>query len=257
MALHEPQAVVRHSPGETALDSCLVFLEHGRQVGIDHAGVAAFDDPDLRTDLARNRHMLEAGTPRDCRGCLLMDGFAMGVDQGDGHGSGASRSSRLEIREELVTVERGDDRSVSADSLVGLDDIRVQRDRQLDIERKDIGPLLRTDTKQIRETGRDDECGCGAGALEQSVGADRRAHPDAGQSGPGRRVQGSQLIDAGQRRVGIHGGVLGQKLVRQQTTIRRNRHDIGECATAIDKKVPALLSHADSLARKNIRVNSD
>src|SRR6202008_3781949 len=79
-------------------------------------------------------------------------------------------------------------------------------------------------------------------ALEQRVGRDRRSHLHAlDLLGCDRLVgaQPEQVADAGNRRIAVLLGVLGQQLVGDEAAVGALADQVGEGAAAVDPELPA------------------
>ena len=75
--LHEKQFDARHFAG----DLFHISAQDGRQVGINHRGIATADELHHRTGLVRCADLREADLPGDAAGRLLMVGIAVAVHE--------------------------------------------------------------------------------------------------------------------------------------------------------------------------------
>jgi hypothetical protein len=144
---------------------------------------------------------------------------------------------------QVAFVQRLNDFTVGADTLVRLDHARVQQLGQHDVAVEDARALLVADAQRVAKAlGRDQQRRL-ALALEQRVGRDRRAHLHALDLRRRDRLIGpqpQQVADAGHRRVAVLLGVLAQQLVRDQRPVGPLADHVGEGAATVDPELPAV-----------------
>ena len=235
--LHEHQA----DAGQFAGHLVDVALEDGRQVGVDHRGVAARDVLDQRADLVRGRHLREADLARDAGGALLVAGGVPGVHEDDGHGADAAVVGGLHVAAQRGFVQVADHFAVGRHALVGLDHGLVEHFRQHHVAVEQARTVLVGDAQAIAETAGGHQQRAFALALEQRVGGDRGTHLDALDLLGRHRLAGrdaQQLADARHRRVAVLLGVLRQHLRGGGGAIGETRHDVGEGAPTINPELP-------------------
>ena len=237
MALHEEYRRVAETLFQSRRQRIDVAFEHRREVGVDERGIAARHDLHERTDPMRHRDLAEADAFGDLGNPSFMPGKRVAVQEHDGDAVESRLAGGLKIRRDSVLVERHDDFAVGGEAFVGLDDAAVEHFRQLDVEREDVGPLLRADPDRVLQARRRDEHRRFAAPLEQRVRADRRAHPDR-DGGVRRRRCIEKMLDAGQRRVAVTVRIVRQQLDGAERPVRRDRNDVGERPAAIDQKLP-------------------
>ena len=200
------------------------------------------------------RDELKSERQRDFACGAFMDGVQIGMQQRDGDRNEPLISRGLELGDERLAIERTNDCALRVQSLVGLDHARVQRLWPDDLEREQVRAGLVPDDQRVGESASRDEQGLGAGALEQRVGRDRRAHLDRGDavSGKGRvrrRAQDPAHGFNGRVRIGRRGA---EELQRDLTPCIILADNVGESPTAIDPEAPGpvqnLTHSSDCLA---------
>ncbi|CUI79353.1 Uncharacterised protein [Achromobacter xylosoxidans] len=235
--LHEHQA----DAGQFAGHLVDVALEDGRQVGVDHGGVAARDVLDQRADLVRGRHLGEADLARDAGGALLVAGGVPGVHEDDGDGADAAVVRRLHVTAQRGLVQVADHFAVGGDALVGLDHGFVEHFRQQHIAVEQARAVLVGNAQAVAETARGHQQRAFALAFEQRVGGDGGAHLDAFDLLGRHRLAGrdaQQLADARHRRVAVLLGIFRQHLRGGGGAVGAARHDVGEGAPTINPELP-------------------
>jgi hypothetical protein len=141
----------------------------------------------------------------------------------------------------LPGVERLHHLAASADSDIDFDGGLIQRLRPTNVQRENIRPVLVADAQAILEPPVNHQSHRLAFALQQRIGADRRAHFDAIDN-PVQRLAGRHTQNAAyavQSRVLVMLRVVRQQLTRDDLSVRRTRHNIGKSAASIDPKLPA------------------
>ncbi|CPJ33725.1 Uncharacterised protein [Bordetella pertussis] len=235
--LHEHQAHAR----QLAAHLLDIAHENGRQIGIDHRGVAARDKLDQRTGLVRGRHLRKADLARDGGGALLMHALLPGVHEHDGDGADAIVEHAPQVGAQAVLRQRAHHRAVGSEPFVGLDHRLVQHLGQLHVAVEQARPTLVGNAQRVAESPRGHQQGALALAFEQGIGRHRGAHLDAldlvGRHRLARR-DAQQLADAGHRSVAVLLGVLRQHLGGHGGAVWPARHDIGERASTVNPELP-------------------
>ena len=143
MALSEAGAECAHVAGE----------KRG-QVGIHDRGVAAAHEPDERRGFVRGDHFCEAELAREFGCAPLVRGMAKTMHEDNRDALDAARAQAREVRREARHVERFQHFAFGGVALVGLDDFRIERRRQLDVKVEEARPVLVADRERVAETGR-------------------------------------------------------------------------------------------------------
>ena len=182
----------------------------------------------------------------------LVRGMRPGVHEDDGDGLEVLLAQRRERGPHGVLVRRLFDRSVGQHALVDLDHFGVKLARLDDLFGEDFRARLIADLQRVAETARGDQRHALAGALQQRVGGDRRAHLDEADGAFGdRRVRGEPQQIANPLHGGVLvGGTLGDELAGVQRALGVAADHVGESAAAIDPEIPALRldGHLNSFA---------
>jgi len=185
----------------------------------------------------------ETGVTRELRHAPLVLRVRVAVDEGDGDGIEPCAAGLREPAPYAGLVEGPHDLPVGADPFVHLEDTRVGRRRQADVEGEDVGAVLVSDAQRVAEAARGHEKGRCALALQQRVGRHRGTHADLGDEPFG---DGLVAVQTEQPPHALDGGVLvtagidGEELVRVQVTLRRPGHHVRERAAAVDPEAPAV-----------------
>jgi len=256
VALHE---VERYAGAEQLVETCAkrldVATQHRRQIRVDERRVAARHELLERDRLVRQRYLGEAQAPRDLAGAPLVVRETVRVQERDRDRVDALGAERFEIGRERRLVERLDDVALCGHALARFDDARVEHRRHADVEREDVGPLLRADLERVAQARRDHERGRLAAPLEQRVRRDRRAHADGGDASLLRRAIGEQAADALDGRVRIAARIRRQELERSEPSLGVARDYVGERAAAIDPEMPAV-SHEERMESGRVCVHA-
>ena len=151
----------------------------------------------------------------------------------------------------LLQVQRFEFFSLGIQTTADFRDPRVQRFGTLDLQRKNVGPALIADAQHIGEPPGDGQHHGFATALQQRVGAYRRAHLDGGNGGGGIAMLIQQIGDTLEGRIGIAFRVFRQQFVSQQPAVRRQGHEVGKGSAAIDPELPRMraCTHGESRGR--------
>ena len=210
---HQPRA----GPGDVELLGNLLHIaaEDGREIGIDHGGVAAPDQLDQRRNLVADRDLREADLASDAGRDLLMGGIAITVHEDDRDGAEPGIVLRLERVPDRRLVGRALDGTVGQHALLDLLDRFVQCLGQYDLLGEDVRPRLVTDAQRVTEALGRDQQGAVALAFEQRIGGDRRAHAhlaDGARRDRLPRPQPDMVADPLDRRIAIGAGILGKEL---------------------------------------------
>ncbi len=183
--LVEPLHVARddrhHVHIEDGRHAALVLAEHGQHVARD-------GDRNLGEQLAH-----------DLGRAPLVGGVGVAVQEDDGDGIEAIGGDALRRRPHRCLVERGDLGAVRPDPAGDLVNVAGEHRAFRLHPRKQVGPprhVLPADLQHVLETGRGQQAGAGALALEDQIGRHGRAVQHAGNvlgRAPGR---GQDLLDA-------------------------------------------------------------
>ena len=214
-----------------------IGAQHGRKIGVGQCGVAAPDQLDERRDVMAGRNLGKADFGGDRCDRLFVRGIAIAMHQHDGDRAQAAVIGRLQRRAGGVPVQRGQDRAICHDPFVHLRHLRMKRVGQDDVAREQVWPVLIADAQRVAKTARDGEQGRLALALQQGVGGDGGADPQAtgrDRPFPCPRQSAHRLY----RRVDIAFRVAGQQFGGVQPPIGAARHHIGESTAAIDPELP-------------------
>ena len=238
IALHELEARRRVAFAEAGAECAHVAGEKRRQVGIHDRGVAAAHEPDERRGFVRGDHFREAELARERCRAPLVRGMAEAMHEDDRDALDAAPAQAREIRREARLVEGLQHFALGRVALVGLDDLRIERRGQLDVKVEEARPVLVADRERVAETGRRDERGRHAAALEEGIGRDGRADADH----VDRRIRAAfaqgDVEDARDARV-RRAAVLRQPLLDMEPPAGRPADDVGERAAPVDPELPA------------------
>ena len=177
---------------------------------------------------------------------------AIAVHQHDRNSANAGVERRAQRRLDRARIERLHDVPVRADPLVDLDHALVEQRRQLDPAYEQLRPVLVTDAQRIGEAARDDQRRALAGALEQGVRRDGRAHLHRrDRTARNRRIgrETEQVADSLDGGVPVALRVFGQQLVRDERPVGTSCDDVGEGAAAIDPELHDLICALERLRR--------
>ncbi len=193
-----------------------IAAQDGREIGVDHGGVAAADQLHQRRHLVADADLAEAHLGRDRGDARLVVGVLVAVHEGDGDGVDAVGPGRLERPACCSLVERRHHLACRVEPLGHLGHPFIEQLWQDDVQVEEPRPVLVADAQQVAEALRDQQQRPVALALEQRIGRNRRAHLDRVDGVRRDRLAGlepQQVADA------LHGGVaivlgLGEQLVR-------------------------------------------
>ena len=236
--LHEQQAHARH----VGSDLLHIAAQDGREIGIDHGGVAPADELHQRAGGMRGAHLREARGTRQPRRRLLVLGKAVAVHEDDGHAAQARVVGGPQTFFQVLFIERLHHLTACAQALLRLDHPCVQQFGQHDVAIEQPGAVLVGDAQRVAKAPRGDQQRGLALALQQGVGGHGGAHLHAlHQRGGDGRIgrQAQQVAHARHGRVAVVTGVFGQQLVRDQAAIGPPPHDVGEGAAPVDPELPA------------------
>ena len=235
--------------GEPRLD---ISSEQGREIGIDHGGVAAPDEFHQRAHLMAHRDLREAHFVGEARCLALMVWMRISMHEHDGDGVDALGARGVERGARGGKVERRLHAAVGAQALRHLGDACIEHRRLLYSAREDLWPRLIADLERVAEPFAHQQQDAIALALEQRIGGDRGAHLDAvdqlGRERDGRAASPSRspMPAVAASRIGL--GILREELVGQQPAVRRPRHDVGEGAAAVDAELPGAQRHPSRIS---------
>ena len=219
-----------------------IAAQDGREVGIDHGGVATADELHHRTGAVRGADLGETHLARDALGGLLVRRIAVGVHEHDGGTAQTRVVGGPQALAQVFFVQCGDHLAMRAHALFGLDHAFVQQLGQDDVPVEKARTVLVGDAQGIAETAGCDQQRGLALALQQGVGGHRGAHLHALDQIGGDRLPGlqtEQVADAGHGCVTVLLGILGQQLVGDQGAVGALAHDVGEGAATVDPELPA------------------
>ena len=174
--LHEIQLHARHLGGHLFN----ITAQDGRQVGIDHGGVAAADELHHRAGFMRGADLRETGSFSQPSRRFFVRREAVTVHEHNGHAAQALRVVRLKLHFERRLVQSLNHIAVRAQALVGLDHRAVQQLGQHNLTVKQAWAVLVGNSQRVPKAARGHQQRRFALALEQRVGRHRRAHLHAG-----------------------------------------------------------------------------
>ena len=212
------------------------------EIGVDHRGVAPADQFHQGADLVADRDLGEAHVAGDGGDLCFVVVVAVAVHEDDGGGADAGVKGLAETRAGGVEVDRYVDRAVGADPFAHLDHALVEVFRFDDMAVEQARAGLIADLERVAEAVRGDEHRSVAGAFEQRVGGDRRAHLDRVDHAVRDRLartHAQQVADALDRGVTVDFRVFRQELVRPDVSLRVAGHDVGEGAATVDPEIPS------------------
>ena len=236
--MHEEQTHSAQLGGHT-VD---ITAQDGRQIGVDHGGVAAPDQFHQRADFVRHRDLAKSALTRECGEQAFVLRMAVGVHQHDRQRAVAVGVQLLQRVTDRRRIRRLQDLAVRADAFIDFDHLRIEQLGQYDVAIEDTRPVLIGDAQRVAKAACNEQCGALALAFEQGIGGHCGAHLDRFDLvGRNRRAgfDAEDVPDAGDRGVRIARRVFREQLVGNQRAIRFLRHDIGEGAAAIDPDIPA------------------
>ena len=236
--LHEQQWHSWHLGGHL-LD---IAAQDGRQVRVNHRGVATADKFHQRAGLMRGADLFKAKLAGDTHCSGLVRGVTVAMHKDDRHAAKTLRVLRAQLFAQQRLVERQHQLTVRTDALVRLDNGAVQQLGKHDAPVEQARAVLVRDAQRIAKTAGGDQQRRLALALKERVGRHRGTHLDAFHPVWRHlrvRPQAQQIADAGNRGVAVLLRVVAQQLVRDQATIGLAAHDVGEGAAAVDPELPA------------------
>ena len=178
---------------------------------------------------------LEACVAREARGERLVSGEAVAVHEDDRDGASATRARLAQSGSERRRRERFDHRAVGAGALVRLDYLGIQRFRQADVPREDVGPVLVADAQRVPQTAGRHEHHRLAAAFEQRIGRHRGADLEGADAGFGAAMRADDRLRGGEARIGAR---LREHLAHVQAALGRAADHVGERAAAVDPELP-------------------
>src|SRR6267143_632064 len=147
-------------------------------------------------------------------------------------------------------MKRQNNLSPCPDPFLDLKNLRIKHLRQHDVPVEEPRAVLVGDAQRIAEAARDEQHGAFALALEQRVGGDGGAHLYRVDLARWYRLSFIQIkdpADAGEGRIRVASGILGQQLVGGDRAVGPAGNDVGERSAAIYPELPAAgiawLSH--------------
>ncbi len=161
---------------QLGLDLLDIAPQQGRQIGVDHRGVAATDELDQRAGLVAGRDLAETDVSGQRLDALFVFGIAIAVQAEDGNRADAVAVGLLQARPQIIEVERGDQPAIGADALGDLFDPLIEHLRQADLALEQLRAGLVADAQHVAKAARHDQQHAVALAFEQGVGGHRGAH---------------------------------------------------------------------------------
>ena len=234
--LHEAQAL---GFGKAGLQRVGIAPQDGREIGIDHAGIAARDEPDQRCNFVADADLRETRVACEHGQSHLVIAILPPMHQYDCQRIEPVLAQPGERRTCVGLVERLQHRPIGADSLIDLDHLCGQLFGQDDMPCEDIGPRLVADPQRVAESPRNRQSQPFAFAFEQRIGGHGGA--DAQLRHRTRTVLRHQAPYRFAGGIVVMAGVLRQQLVGHQLPVGRHCHDIGEGPAAIDREAPCAL----------------
>ena len=194
------------------------------QIGVERRRRGALEFADLGQDVARN---VDIGVRPDrlqrlCRDPLVL-GIGVGVDEGDGDGLGAARQQFARARFTSSGSTAGTDGPVGQHAFAHLDAALARHHRlELAPQAPGLRPVAPAHLQHVAKAFGRDDAGLAALALQQRIGADRRAMND----GRDCRQVVRALPDAVQKAGGFaaaRGRDLARSRIRRSLSSRKKR----------------------------------
>ena len=243
--LHEAQAL---QFGQARLERVGVALEHRREIGVDHRGIAARDQPDERGDFVAGADLREARLACEFGQPRFMVAIFPAMHQHDGDSVEALAAQLGESGASGAFVELLQHLAIGADALRDLDHFRGQLFGQHDMACEDLGPRLVADPQRIAKALGDRQRKPFTLAFEQRIGRHGGADPHLGDRPHAMPLH--QPTDRLARRIGIMLGIFRQQLVGHQLAAGCDRDHVGEGPAAIDCEAPGARIRCFAHARR-------
>ena len=154
MRLHEREAHVRPQLAHNLID---IAAYGGREVGVNHRGIAARDEFHQPADVMAGGDLSEADSARQCFGALLVLWIAIPVHEIDRCDAEAIIIGRLQSRSDVGFIEWSQHCAVSGDALVDFDHTLIEWRWQHNGAGEQLRSVLVPDAKRIGEAGSGDE----------------------------------------------------------------------------------------------------
>ncbi len=139
----------------------------------------------------------------------------------------------------LIKLQGGDFPAIGINTPRHLLHRRGQKGRRRQLKGKQIWPVLITDTEQIRQTGVGEQQHAITGTFQQGIGGHGGSQSQFSDGCKPRAPLGGQKIRHGRHgRVSRAARLLRQHFAHQQTTIRRQAHQVCEGAATIHPEAP-------------------
>ena len=249
LALEEPrvgEAAVRlhehepHALAELVRHPVDVAAEQRREIRIRHRGVAAADELHQRARPVAGGDLVKADGAGQLGQRKLVLRMTVAVHEHDGDGPDPVRVRLAQGRFGSGRVERGQHLAVRRHPAIHLRHALVEHFRERDPQIEQVRPGLVADAERVAEAPVDHQQGPIACALEERVGGDRGAHPDAVDAGDGRIGGGAEkLADALNGGVPVVLRIVGKELAGDERAVGAAGDDIGERAATVDPELPA------------------
>ena len=229
-------------------DSVRVAAQNGRQIGVGHRGVATAHIFYQRHGLVTSRDLRKAAIARDFCGTLFVRRMSIAVHEEDGAARNPQSVRAAEIACERLFVKRAQHFALRRHALFRFDHMLIKRQRLLDLERKELRPVLISDAQLVPKTAGGDEQHPLPATLEQRVRRDRCSDAQFGHAVRRNWVaalQSKAAANAFERRI-VVAIVFGEKLERRRPAVRRLGDDVGKSSAAVDVETPGV--HARSVS---------
>ncbi len=208
-------------------------------VGVGDGRRRALELADLGRHLVRRgREDLGMTLGDEANGLGLVARVRVGVKEHHRERAHAAVGQSLDRRHELIAIERPADGAIGVDTLAHLEP-QIARDQRLglgDVEVVELELSLAPDLERVAESGRRDQPGDGALALDEGVGEERRRVHDAREVSRLERPVSENRRDArdhGTDRVVVGRQHLAAPLASGVVVVH---HDVGEGAADVDSE---------------------
>ena len=251
--LHDVEAAAKLSLRQRLGEPRQVGPDHRLEIGVEHRRRSALELPDLGQDLGRAGQVLV----RPDRGCgserrKLVRGVRVGVDEHDRQRFGALGEERPRRGPHLLRIDLGADLAAREGALADLESQVAIHDRgEIAPQTPGVAPVAPAHLDDVAKTPRRDQADAGALALEERIGADRRAVHDRGErrdlsSGAQPFQEPARLVAAMRRHLG--GGEALAAFVEAE--------EVGEGAADVDADDRRRLPHASFRSRRAVGCSS-
>jgi hypothetical protein len=143
VTLHEHEPVLFEHVRKAGTHARDVFLKNRREVRIGDRSIAALDELDRRAHFVRHGNVRESRARCASRDAPLVLRKSVAVQERDRSARETLLARAPKVLVELVFIERKQRRSVCGDPFLCLDDAAVEHVGKADLQREDLGALLR------------------------------------------------------------------------------------------------------------------